>query len=211
MQHSESITKLAVSLVAAQEDIRAVEKSATNPHFKSKYVPLDALIAMARPALKKHQLAVLQSAAPFEDGKGLLVETRIIHESGEWISGVVFIPIAKQDAQGAGASLTYGKRFGLSALLFISSDEDDDGNQASGQGQRSSKAASRAAANTPLRAASAPKEPPATEDQITAILDLAKDDAERESLKARVKGISTATAKEWIEKLEQRRPAKAAV
>lgn len=45
---------------------------------------------------------------------------------------------------------------------------------------------------------------PATEDQIIALLDLAKDDTERTSLKTRVKGISETTARQWIEKMEQR-------
>lgn len=49
----------------------------------------------------------------------------------------------------------------------------------------------------------------ASEDQIIAILDLAKDDAERASLKTRTKGISEATAKDWIEKLQSRPKAKA--
>lgn len=131
MKHSESIAKIAAALVAAQADIRAVEKSATNPHFKSKYVPLDAIIAMARPALAKHGIAIVQAGNPFDDGRGLLVETRLVHDSGEWISGIVYIPFGKADPQGAGAAMTYGRRFGLSALLSISSEDDDDGNIAS--------------------------------------------------------------------------------
>lgn len=131
MLRSDSIGKLAAALVAAQADIRAVEKSATNPHFKSKYVPLDAIVAMARPALAKHEIAIAQSAGQSGDGKGLDVETTLIHSSGEWLSNVVYIPLAKQDPQGAGAAVTYGRRFGLSSLLSIASDEDDDGNNAS--------------------------------------------------------------------------------
>jgi hypothetical protein len=128
---SPSIARLAPALVAAQDDLRGVEKSATNPHFKSKYAPLDAIIGMVRPALAKHGLAVVQSAGPSADGKGLDVITRIVHTSGEWLEGNVYIPLAKFDPQGAGAGVTYGRRFGLSALLAISTDEDDDGNNAS--------------------------------------------------------------------------------
>ena len=130
MNQSGEINLLAKALVEAQADIRAVEKSAVNPHFKSKYVPLDAIIAMARPVLAQHGLTVVQAGTPFDDGKGLLVETRLIHQSGQWLSGVVYIPFGKADPQGAGAAMTYGRRFGLSALLSISSDEDDDGNAA---------------------------------------------------------------------------------
>ena len=161
MMHSESIAKLAPALVEAQADIRAVEKSAVNPHFKSKYVPLDAIIAMARPVLAKHGLTIAQAGTPFDDGKGLLVETRLIHTSGEWLSGVVYIPFGKVDPQGAGAAMTYGRRFGLSALLSISSEEDDDGNVASRPAKRSegkggSASADRAHQDTSLSKAGAP-------------------------------------------------------
>jgi hypothetical protein len=146
---SPEVAKVSAALVKAQADIRAVEKSATNPHFRSKYVPLDAIIAMARPALAKHGIAIVQAGTPFDDGKGLLVETRLVHESGEWISGVVFIPFGKADPQGAGAAMTYGRRFGLSALLSISSEEDDDGNSAvSGAKGRGTSGASNGARQT---------------------------------------------------------------
>jgi len=130
MKHSESIASLAAALVAAQGDIKAVEKSATNPHFKSKYATLDSIVAMARPALARHGLAVIASA-PSDDGNALRVETMLVHASGEWLSNEVSIPLAKKDPQGAGAAVTYGRRFGLSSLLSLTSEEDDDGNAAS--------------------------------------------------------------------------------
>jgi hypothetical protein len=136
MKHSESIAHLSAALVEAQSDIKAVEKSAVNPHFKSRYVPLDAIVAMARPALARHGLALVQSADQSADGKGLTVESMLVHSSGEWLSNAVYIPLAKQDPQGAGASVTYGRRFGLSALIGITSEEDDDGNAASQPAKR---------------------------------------------------------------------------
>jgi hypothetical protein len=41
----------------------------------------------------------------------------------------LFIPATKQDAQGFGSAITYGKRYGLQAALGIAS-EDDDGTAA---------------------------------------------------------------------------------
>lgn len=136
MKHSESIANIAAALVAAQADIRGVGKDSTNPHFKSKYASLDSIIDMTRPALAKHGLAVLQGATvPESDENGILrgftVETLLVHKSGEWISNGLPLPIQKADPQGAMAALTYGRRGSLSALLSISTDEDDDGNHAS--------------------------------------------------------------------------------
>jgi hypothetical protein len=58
------------------------------------------------------------------------VETRLIHTSGEWLASVVPVPVAKGDAHGLGSALSYGRRYGISALLALSTDEDDDGNAA---------------------------------------------------------------------------------
>lgn len=138
MKHSESIAKLAAALVAAQAELRAVGMDAVNPHFKAKYASLDNIIETIRPTLARHKLAVVQGATLPEsnsEGKvtGFTVETMLVHESGEWLTSGVVMPIAKADPQGAGAAITYGRRYGLSAILSLATDEDDDGNAASKQ------------------------------------------------------------------------------
>lgn len=136
MKQSESIANLAAALVAAQADIKGVGKDSVNPHFKNRYASLDSIIDMVRPALAKHGLAVIQGGTtPHTDEAGVVraftVETMLVHKSGEWITNGAILPVAKADPQGAGAALTYGRRYSLSALLSISTDEDDDGNHAS--------------------------------------------------------------------------------
>lgn len=132
MKHSETIANLAASLVAAQADLRAVGKDSVNPHFKNRYASLDAIVETTRPVLAKHGLAVVQGASPIVDEHtlALSVETMLVHKSGEWLSNVAVVPVSKMDAQGAGGALTYGRRYGLSALLSLATDEDDDGNTA---------------------------------------------------------------------------------
>ena len=136
MQTSESITKLAPALVAATAELRSVAKDAANPHFRSKYASLDAIMDAVRPVLARHGLAVLQGVVHPEtdaDGRlrGITVETRLIHASGEWVGNTVVMPVGKPDAQGSGGAITYGRRYGISALLAIATDDDDDGNAAS--------------------------------------------------------------------------------
>lgn len=138
MKHSESIAKLAAALVAAQSELRAVGMDAVNPHFKARYASLDNIIETIRPILARHKLGVVQGATLPEsnaEGKvtGFTVETMLIHESGEWLTSGVVMPLAKADPQGAGAAITYGRRYGISALLSLATDEDDDGNRASQQ------------------------------------------------------------------------------
>lgn len=136
MKHTDSLTKLAPALVAAQAELKAVGKDAKNPHFKNTYASLDAIIEAIRPTLAKHGLAVVQGATvPMTTDVGGLVgfavETMLIHTSGEWITNTAIMPITKADPQGAGGALTYGRRYSLSALLALATDEDDDGHAAS--------------------------------------------------------------------------------
>jgi hypothetical protein len=133
MKHSESIEKLAPALVAAQAELTSITKDKVNPHFKSKYVTLDAIIEAVRPVLASHGLSIVQGGyGDLDVQPGIFgVETTLIHTSGEWLSTFVEVPLAKKDPQGAGSGLTYGRRYGLSALLSLATDEDDDANNAS--------------------------------------------------------------------------------
>ena len=128
MQHSETIGKLSDALAKAQAEMTSITKDRTNPHFKNRYATLDAILDAIRPTLAKHGLSVVQGAS--DTTQGFNVETWLIHSSGEYIANVVAVPVSKQDAQGVGSALTYGRRYGVSALLALSTDEDDDGEAA---------------------------------------------------------------------------------
>jgi hypothetical protein len=131
MQKSETITELAKAMAKFQEELEQPEKSADNPFFKSKYVPLPAVISVIKKFAHKHGLSYMQM--PITNEKGIGVETIVMHESGEYIQfDPFFLPMDKQTAQGAGSSTTYAKRYALSAAFGIDSDMDDDGNNASG-------------------------------------------------------------------------------
>lgn len=149
MKHSNELAKVAAALVAAQGEIKSITKDSTNPHFKNKYVSLDALTEAVRPILFKHGLSLIQGAVPTTEEGGrltaLTVETMLLHSSGEWISNGITLPVgtvsiknkagevvgAEPTAQTAGGAVTYGRRYGLTALLAITTDEDDDGAKAS--------------------------------------------------------------------------------
>lgn len=131
MKKSESIANLAQALCLFQGEVTNPKNSANNPFFKSKYAPLSEVINTTKPLLAKHGLSVLQS--PSGDGEHIIVTTLLMHSSGEWIEGEPLVLKAdKVTAQGAGSAITYGRRYGLSAILGISSEDDDDGNHATG-------------------------------------------------------------------------------
>ena len=134
MKSSESIGLIAPAIVKAAADLGPVTKDATNPAFRNKYATLDAIMEQVRPVLAAHGLAVMQGVLhPETDGGrvvGLAVETRLLHLSGEWMASIVVVPVEKPTAQGAGSAISYGRRYGLSAMLGLTA-EDDDGNSAS--------------------------------------------------------------------------------
>ena len=134
MTRSDSIAKISPALVAAQASFPPIVKDGKNPAFRSRYATLDGIMAAIRPALAAHGLAVVQGAIhPETDGAklvGLSVESVLVHTSGEWMATAVPVPVTKSDAHGLGSALSYGRRYGISALLALTTDEDDDGNAA---------------------------------------------------------------------------------
>ena len=116
------------AMAAAFAEIEAATKSANNPHFKSKYADLGAVIEAVKPPLIKHGLFFTQRCHPAEDG--VTVETVLHHASGEEMSlGTLFVPANKKDAQGFGSALTYCRRYSLMTAFGVPA-EDDDGNAA---------------------------------------------------------------------------------
>ncbi len=146
MFHSESIASMAKDLVKAQAGITGVAKDGNNPIFRSKYITLDSILLAVRPVLSQYNIFLTQSVHDYSttaDGviTSVTVRTSLLHSSGEWIANEVTVPVNPAvdrngkvqavDAHRIGSSITYGRRYSLSALLGIGED-DDDGNTASG-------------------------------------------------------------------------------
>lgn len=132
MKTSESIKNIAAALCKFQQECDSPKKTASNPHFKSKYAPLEEIIKVATPTMAANGLSHFQSTS--SDGDSVVVTTVLMHTSGEFIeSDPLRLPMGKATAQGAGSSLTYARRYSLCAILGIAAEEDDDANGASDQ------------------------------------------------------------------------------
>lgn len=126
MRTSESINELATALAAAQAEMKNAKLNKTNPHFKSRYADLAEIRDTVTPALSRHGIAVMQGTDMTETG--LVVVTKLVHKSGQWIESR--FPIAQDKPQSMGSAYTYARRYSLSAMCAISADEDDDANAA---------------------------------------------------------------------------------
>ena len=110
-------------LLEAQKQIGKVVKNAKNPHFKSNYADVNAIVAAVEPILNENGLILMQ---PIDDG---YVVTRIIDATtGEKIESK--LPLGNQaQPQAMGSQITYYRRYTLQSLLALQV-EDDDANQA---------------------------------------------------------------------------------
>lgn len=115
---------IASALVAAQSEFPSIPKNAQGYGYK--YATLDDILTIVKPILHKNGLAITQLLE--QDG----IRTMLLHDSGQYIESWAQLPPLSQGknmnaAQAAGAAITYMRRYGISALLNLSVDEDTDG------------------------------------------------------------------------------------
>lgn len=126
------MSALLEALLAVQKDAPTLPKDATNPHFRSKYTPLDTIVETMGPILNTHGL-IWTTLPVSADGEPALTYRLSHAESGESLEGTMPLLLSKQDAQGHGSAITYARRYALCAVLNLVADDDDDGNAASSQ------------------------------------------------------------------------------
>ena len=131
---SEVTKNLFAAKLAAQKAIGVVKKDKINPQTKSKYASWDSILAMLIPCL--NDAGIVMTVIPTLNNENICVSVRLDHPaSGEW---VVFdgYEISKDannkntranQVQNEAGVLTYAKRYAVSAIFNIATDEDTDG------------------------------------------------------------------------------------
>lgn len=132
VRFSEHRDQLFTALAKARKDFGKVVKSSSNPFFKSKYADLAEILDATTNALSDNGLAVMQFPTTDISGRVVIV-TVLGHSSGQWAEGRLPMPVTKNDAQGVGSAITYGRRYAFGALVSVASEADDDGNAALGK------------------------------------------------------------------------------
>lgn len=127
MNKSDSIQKVMTALGDFQAEAIKITKDSTNPHFKSKYASLAAILTEIQPILSKHKLVFTQVP---EENTHLI--TMLFHSaSGEYIESRYCLSSSITTPQAIGSAITYARRYSLTALLGLNIDDDDDGNAGS--------------------------------------------------------------------------------
>lgn len=131
MKTSSSTSNIIPALVEFQKDNKGIAKDSKGYNYD--YISLDQIFALVRPALSNVGIVMTQDVGNLVVGDKVhtTCETILYHKSGEWIStgALVVEPItnAKMSTmQNLGSSITYAKRYQLTAILGLSADVDDD-------------------------------------------------------------------------------------
>lgn len=152
MRTSETITKITEAMLAAQEKIGHATRNAKGTH-NHEYADVEAVLDAIKPPLLENGILLVQGPERI-DGE-LVMVTKLIHASGEFIETHFPMIVDKNHMQGMGSASTYSRRYGLTAALGIG-DKDDDGQEATKNPPK--KAPPKKAQSNPLAEPSSPGE-----------------------------------------------------
>lgn len=130
---SENINELFGALSKAQGEMTAATKRNVNPFYKSKYADLSCVREAYQDALTKYGLCLMQSQTMNDQGKLFLITT-LGHSSGQWIKSILPIVVSPDGSRKGnplhelGSAITYIRRYAITSLLGIASEDEDDGN-----------------------------------------------------------------------------------
>ena len=127
---SPEIKELAKALINVQRTLQPALKDRENTFAKSRYATFNSVMDSCREALLSNGIWMSQYPVPAESGH-LGMVTKLTHaESGQWQSSLLVMPLPKSDPQGYGSGLTYARRYALSAMLGMITEDDDDAEMA---------------------------------------------------------------------------------
>lgn len=137
MNQTPEINELVAALAKAQGKMLPAVFNKQNSHFRQKYADFTSVMDACRAPLAENGLAVMQYCEDVGEKSKLV--TMIAHTSGQWIKSYMPLIAKEMTSQGLGSAISYAKRYSLSAMLGIVSDEDkdsdDDGEIAVGRGK----------------------------------------------------------------------------
>ena len=135
MEKSETTVDIYAAIVKFQGEVPVIFKEnkvvGKDKKEKYKYADMADIKATIQKHMAKNELGVIQSMNYCEDY--VHVVTEIIHSSGQWIRNDISAQVSinvgyMSQIQAIGSVSTYLKRYALSSMLGLVTDEDRDGN-----------------------------------------------------------------------------------
>lgn len=137
MKTSDIINEIATALAKAQGEFPVIQKnkdgkvqgvskgSGKEYSFAYKYADIADVIAAVSKVLAANGIAFVQPTEFNSDG--MMIATRLIHSSGQWIESEYPVCSVTGDHQKMGGALTYARRYALCSLIGVAAEEDKDG------------------------------------------------------------------------------------
>lgn len=130
MKTSEQTDKIIPALLAAQKIIGGVVKDKTGTiqtnkggSYSYKYSDLASVLDEVKGPLNDNGILILQT--PSADANSVTVNTRLLHESGQWIEEALCMPVSISTPQGFGSAITYCRRYSLQSMVGLKAEDDD--------------------------------------------------------------------------------------
>jgi ERF superfamily len=124
---SEALDQFMPAFLQAQA--KFVNATRDNKGNYGKYATLDSVLDSVKGALNEAGIVIVQSPYNVYSGDRssytIVLFSRFIHVSGQWIGSHYPLRPSKPDAQGDGSALTYARRYALMALAGIAPDDDE--------------------------------------------------------------------------------------
>lgn len=111
------------ALIGARKEFGVLEKDGKG-QFNNRYATIDTILSSIMGPLNKHDLMITQTVEEND------LVTSLWHISGESMGNRVPLIHEKPTIHGMASAITYARRYGICALLGLTSDEDEDGHHA---------------------------------------------------------------------------------
>jgi hypothetical protein len=134
MKTSQTITAIAPAIVKAlgklddvvKGETAKVKSKSTGTEYTYKFATLADGLKIARPVLAECGLAMLQPFTIAADRAAVLIETTLLHESGEYFAETLSMPLPQHAGhQEIGSTVSYGRRYHGLAFLNMATEDDD--------------------------------------------------------------------------------------
>lgn len=125
MNMSEKIDELAAALSQLQGEVKDAQKDRKGYGYD--YADLSQVLEIGRPLMAKYGLALSQF--PGSASEKVVVESILMHKSGQWISGALEMGVSSSKnmtlAQSIGSVITYARRYSIGGILGITQSDND--------------------------------------------------------------------------------------
>jgi len=125
---SEALSKLQGSVGSVVKNKSVKVRTKSGDSYSYSYADLTGIWETIRKPLTETGLAIAQTFS--ENTHGPQIVTVLMHSSGQWLKSILPLNYAGLKVQELGSEITYMRRYALSSILGITTDEEDDDGQA---------------------------------------------------------------------------------